>query len=97
MEKIKMINCPICGNAICSNVGFNCLSECEYGKNKYFGCLQMKNKNSCKCSNYLIKEHFIKKYSLDKNLTTKEMIIEVSHLLYNFISLLNDEDFNLHI
>lgn len=94
-EKIKMINCPICGNPICCSIGFNCYYECEY--NKTLSCLQIKN-YSCFCSKFLIRKHLMKGYNLDDSLTTKEMVVKVSHILNdNFISPLSNKYFDLQI
>jgi len=105
MTKIKMINCPVCGNAICCRIGFNCLTECEYDHYSDLGghrsdvlCLQRKYNTSCNCSKLEIRESLMKKYDLDNSLSTKEMIKEVSYILNDdFMNLLSDKDFDLQI
>jgi len=98
MKRIKMIDCLICGNAVCHTIGFNCFTECEYNRDSDPSCLQRQYKNSCECSKSEIRESLMKKYDFGNRLSTKDMIREVSYILNgDFIDLFVDEDFDLQI
>jgi len=80
MIKIKMINCPLCGNPICSSVGFDCGNEClnsRYIENE-LECLQVKNLKFCRCGRISQLSYFKLKYSFNNKITIKEMIIKVA-------------------
>lgn len=74
-----MIYCPLCGNPICSNMGFSCKKEClNDEKNNNLVCLQRRPYQSCRCSHKDLRHYFINKYLFDSKMTAKQMIKKLS-------------------
>jgi len=85
LNKIKMIQCPLCGKGICSRIGFNCRTECLNSLHTHndYKCIQ--TTNNCKCLVREIKNYFIDKYSFDKKMNTKDMVINIANNLINYL------------
>jgi hypothetical protein len=81
---IKMINCPLCGNPICSSVGFDCGTEClnSHHTVNELECLQVKNKKICRCGRISQESYFKRKCSFNNKITIKEMIIKIADNCY---------------